>query len=279
MSATPVLGREKRDFPAPTKPADQRAPWLNFPSVLPKLPTPTKSEMATLNGVKLYYAQFGRGEPVLFLHGGMGNSTHWARQVEHLQDRYLVTVMDTRGHGRSTISSNTFGFATFAKDVEALLDHLAIRETALVGWSDGGITGLQLAMMPSSRVSKLFAFGANATPGGLIPGGSKKPTFSKYVAACKASYSDPKRWPDLLAGLGPMWKREPNFSKEQLAAIKAKTTVAYADHDEIIRPEHAKFIAGTIPGARSTPLTNVSHFAMLQDPDAFNAALDDFLKG
>lgn len=279
LSAAPALGRETKDGSAPAKARGEKAPWLSFPSPLPKLPAATRSEVAALNGVKLFFAQFGQGEPVLFLHGGMGNSTHWARQVEHLKDRYLVTLMDTRGHGRSPVTSNSYGFSVFAKDVEALLDHLGIRETAVVGWSDGGITGLQLAMLPSRRVSRLFAFGANATPDGLIPGGSKKPAFAKYVAQCRASYPDPKRWPDLVSGLGAMWKREPNFSKEQLAAIKVRTTVAFADHDEIIRPEHAKFIAGTIPGGRLAPLTKVSHFAMLQDPAAFNAALDTFLTG
>lgn len=275
--AMPALGRERKDGSAPSGTGADRAPWLSFPSSLPRLPPATKSGTPALNGVKLFFAQYGQGEPVLFLHGGMGNSTHWARQVEHLKDRYLVTVMDTRGHGRSPVASDRYGFSVFATDVEALLDHLGIRRTAVIGWSDGGITGLQLAMRPSSRVSRLFAFGANANPAGLISGGSKKPAFARYVAQCKASYPEPKRWPELAAGLGAMWRREPDFSRQQLAAIKVPTTVAFADHDEIIRAEHAKFIADAIPGSRLVPLTNVSHFAMLQNPAAFDRALDSFL--
>lgn len=277
LSAVPALGREKKDGSAQPGTGAEKAPWLRFPSPLPRLPPAARSGTPALNGVKLFFAQYGQGEPVLFLHGGMGNSTHWARQVEHLKDRYLVTVMDTRGHGRSPVASDRYGFSVFATDVEALLDHLGIRQTAVVGWSDGGITGLQLAMKPSSRVSRLFAFGANANPAGLIPGGSKKPAFATYAAQCKASYPDPKRWPELVSGLGAMWRREPNFSRQQLAAIKVPTTVAFADHDEIIKAEHATFIADAIPGSRLAPLTNVSHFAMLQDPAAFDRALDSFL--
>ncbi|WP_375458452.1 alpha/beta fold hydrolase [uncultured Enterovirga sp.] len=249
---------------------------------MPKLDL-SRAQTGRVTAERLFYAQFGQGEDVLLLHGGLGSSDVWAGQVRHLAGRYRVTVMDTRGHGRSPVVSNRYGFALFAGDVEKVLDHLDTGRTAIVGWSDGGITGLLLAMSRPERVSRLFAYGANASPGGLIAGGSKKPAFAAYAARCREEYltlsPEPKRWPDLVAGLGAMWRREPNVSTAQLATIRVPTTIAFADRDEIIRPDHARYLADTIPGARSVALKDVSHLAMLQDPARFNAALDAFLAG
>ena len=74
-----------------------------------------------------------------------------------------MTVMDTRGHGRSPVTSRDFSFELFANDVSALLDFLGLSSVAVVGWSDGAITGLQLALNQEKRVAKLFAFGANVS--------------------------------------------------------------------------------------------------------------------
>lgn len=237
--------------------------------------------MVTINGTRLFFAEIGAGDPVLFLHGGMGSSNHWGHQVAALAETHRVIVMDTRGHGRSPVTSKRFGFSLFAQDVEGVLDHLGLPSAAIVGWSDGGITGLQLAMTQPRRVSRLFAFGANVTPDGLIAGGAKTPTFATYASRCRAEYAtlspSPERWPDLMAGLSAIWRSEPNFSRRSLETIGVPTVIASAQHDEIIRQEHAARIATTIPGARLVPLKGVSHFAMLQDPAGFTAALRAFL--
>src|SRR5712671_5838684 len=146
------------------------APWLTLPPT-PALPTPTRSDVAAINRTKIFFAQFGAGEPVLLLHGGMGSSDHWGHQIPELARHFSVIVMDTRGHGRSPVTSAAFGYRLFAEDVVALLGHLGIARASLVGWSDGAVTGLQLAMTRPERVAKLFAFGANSTLDGLKPHG------------------------------------------------------------------------------------------------------------
>jgi len=95
------------------------------------------------------------------LHGGLATSDYWGLQVEKLAKAYTVTVMDTRGHGRSPVMSRSFSYRQFAEDVATLLDQLGIERIAIVGWSDGAITGLELAMAKPDRVSKLFAVGAS----------------------------------------------------------------------------------------------------------------------
>jgi pimeloyl-ACP methyl ester carboxylesterase len=267
--------REPRKSAPPSTPA-----WLTLPPT-PDLPAASRSGLAAVNGVKIFYAQFGSGPPVLLLHGGMGNSNYWGHQVRKLAENFSVTVMDTRGHGRSPVMSNVFTFAAFANDAAALLDFLEIPSAAIVGWSDGGITGLQLAITNPKRVSRLFAFGANATLGGMKAGGGRSSTFASYAARCRAEYAalspTPGKWAQLLAGLRVMWRTEPNFTKRQLSGIGVPTTIADGEHDEIIRPEHTRSMAQDIPGARLVIERNVSHFAMLQDPAQFNKDLADFL--
>jgi pimeloyl-ACP methyl ester carboxylesterase len=262
--------------------AEQGAPRPARSLTLPEVPAldlgrATRHGSVQLGAVRLFFAQFGEGEPVLLLHGGFGHSGHWSRQVEALSGRYHVTVVDTRGHGRSPVHTKLFGFPAFAADAVALLDHLGLDKVAVAGWSDGAITALQLAMLRPERVARIFAFGANTTLDGLVPGGSRTPLFAQYVARCRRDYRalspHPERWPDLAAGLGAMWRREPNWAWRRLAAIRVPVTVAVAEFDEIIRPDHARRIAAAIPGSRLVALTGLSHFAPMQDPDSFNAAL------
>jgi pimeloyl-ACP methyl ester carboxylesterase len=255
--------------------------WLTLPPT-PKLPPPRRSETASVNGTKIYFAQFGEAGPsVLMLHGGLGNSNYWGHQVRALAKQFSVTVMDTRGHGRSPVTSRAFSYELFAQDAIALLDHLQIPAASVVGWSDGGVTGLELAMTQPDRVAKLFAFGANSTPAGMKPGGARASVFAAYAARCRAEYAalspNPDRWPQLVQGLGPMWRSEPNYPDQKLARIKAPTTIADGAYDEIIKPGHTRHMAAVIPGARLAILPNASHFAMLQDPVAFNQALLEFL--
>lgn len=260
------------------------AKWTTLPAT-PTLPHGIQGEVVEINGTSLWYARFGHGSPkqppVLFLHGGMSNSNYWGRQVEHLARSHAVIVMDTRGHGRSPVTSSKFGYSLFARDVAALMDFLKLRQASIVGWSDGAVTGLQLAMSRPERVARLFAFGGNTTPGGLKPDGAQSRTFIEYGNRCKKEYAElsphPERWPLLLDGLRVMWRSEPNFARRLLGAIPVPTTISDGAHDEIIKRNHTETMARTIPGATLALLPDVSHFAMLQDPGQFNAALDEFL--
>jgi pimeloyl-ACP methyl ester carboxylesterase len=258
------------------------APWLTLPPT-PALPTPTQSDVVAVNGTRLFFAQFGAGEPVVLLHGGMGSSNHWGHQIPELARRFSVIAMDTRGHGRSPVTSAAFGYRLFAEDVAALLDHLAIARASLVGWSDGAVTGLELAMTRPERVARLFCFGANSTLDGMKPHGARSPVFVAYAQRCQAEYRQlspsPEKWPQLVDGLRAMWRSQPSFTRQQLARITAPTAVSDGDYDEIIRREHTVTMSRQIPGARLVMLPRVSHFAMLQNPAQFNAALLDFLTG
>jgi pimeloyl-ACP methyl ester carboxylesterase len=295
MIATPVLMARRQIlagllsagatiWPALSRSAQAQAStaWLSLPPT-PTLPIATRSERVAINGADIFFAQFGAGPPVLMLHGGLGNSNYFGHQVRELARRFTVIVMDTRGHGRSPVVSRRFGYDVFAQDVTALLDVLKIPAVSIIGWSDGAVTGLQLAMTARGRVTRLFAFGANSSLDGLKPNGARSPVFASYAQRCRTEYvalsPHPERWPQLVAGLRTMWRTQPNFTARQLASIKIPVVIADGEHDEIIRRDHTERLARAIPSARLAILPGVSHFAMLQNPAQFTGEVAALLSG
>ena len=262
-------------------PAWAQPAWMTLPST-PPLPRPSRSGRVRIGDVELFHAVFGDGPPVLFLHGGMGHSNYWGHQVAALAPQYRVIVLDSRGHGRSTLSRQRLSYRLLADDALGLLNALKLSRAAIVGWSDGGIVGLDLAMRRPDRVGGLFAFGANFNLQGLRPEGAQGAVFTQYAERCRLDYATlspkPANWQRLLDDLRRMWGSSPTWTPAQLARIQVPTTIVGAEHDEIIRREHTAALAAAIPGARLAIMPGVSHFAMLQDPERFNAELAAFLR-
>jgi pimeloyl-ACP methyl ester carboxylesterase len=253
--------------------------WLTLPPT-PTLPKPASRGYAPVDGVRIWYAEFGRGKPVILLHGGLANADYWGNQVRALEGRYRVIVLDSRGHGRSTRNTEPFGYALMANDVLGVMDHLHIRRAAIVGWSDGAIIGLELAIHHPERLTGLFAFAANSDPSG-VKDVSKDPVFTGYIERARHEYEQlsptPHDYDSFLAQIANMWATQPHFTIAELEGITVPTWIVDADHDEAIKRENTLFMADHIPGSGLLILPQVSHFAFLQDPDLFDAALRQFL--
>ena len=250
---------------------------------LPETPTLQKAKRtgyAPVNGVKIWYAIYGHGEPVVLLHGGLANSNYWGYQVPVLAKHYRVILMDSRGHGRSTRDEAPYSYDLMARDVIGLMDFLKIRQAAIVGWSDGAILGLDIAIHYPDRLSKLFAFAANSDPSG-VNDTSKSPVFIAYLARAEKEYAKLSPTPDMYKAffdqISKMWSSQPHFTAEQLGRITAPTWIVDADHDEAIRRENTEFMAAQIPQAGLLLQPEVSHFSFLQDPSQFNSDVLHFL--
>ncbi len=254
--------------------------WMTLPPT-PDLPTAAQSGTAPVNGVKIWYAVFGEGEPVILLHGGLANSNYWGLQVRALQPHYRVIVMDSRGHGRSARDERPYSYDLMAEDVVALMDFLKIPKAAIVGWSDGAIIGLDIAMKHPERLSRLFAFAANSDPSGVADIAAS-PVFNAYIARAEKEYQalspTPDQYKPFLDQIGEMWKTQPNWTADNLRAIKVPTWIDDGDHDEAIKRENTEFMAANIPGAGLLLQPEVSHFSFIQDSEQFNSHLLHFLK-
>jgi pimeloyl-ACP methyl ester carboxylesterase len=251
---------------------------------LPPTPAPIatdRSGEAEANGIKIHYAIYGQGSPVIFLHGGLANTDYWGDQVPAVAAHHTVILMDSRGHGRTTRNARPYGYDLMADDVVALMYVLKIPKADIVGWSDGGILGIDLAMRHKERVGKVFAFAANTVTSGVVEGVEKNPTFAAYIDRAGHEYAEhsatPKEYDAFVDQISKMWADQPNWTDDQLKAIDAPILVVDGDHDEAIKRPHAEYIAATIPHAGLLILPNASHFAFLQDPDQFNFAILHFL--
>jgi pimeloyl-ACP methyl ester carboxylesterase len=254
--------------------------WQTLPPTPAPIPTDRSGE-ADANGIKIHYAIYGQGSPVIFLHGGLANADYWGNQVPAVAAHHTVILMDSRGHGRSTRDARPYGYDLMADDVVALMDALKIPKADIVGWSDGGIIGIDLALRHKDRVGKVFAFAANTVTSGVVEGVEKNPTFAAYIERAGHEYAEhsstPKEYDAFVDQISKMWADQPNWTDDQLKAIDTPVLVADGDHDEAIKRAHTEYIAATIPHAGLLILPNVSHFAFLQDPKMFNFAILHFL--
>jgi pimeloyl-ACP methyl ester carboxylesterase len=291
-------GKAPRAFPACGRAGVMRALFLTTLLVLSALPaqaaqrwetlppTPAaipggRSGLAEANGIRIHYAVYGHGSPVLLLHGGLANLEYWGNQIRALAPYHTVIAMDSRGHGRSTRDTRPYGYDLMADDVVGLMDMMHVPKADVVGWSDGAIIGLDLAMRHANRIHKVFAFAANTRTSGVKAGIERNPTFAAFIARAGHEYAShsatPKEYDAFVKQISTMWATQPNWTDAQLKAIRVPVLVADGDHDEAIKREHTEYMAATIPGAGLLILPNVSHFAFLQDPRLFNDAILHFL--
>jgi pimeloyl-ACP methyl ester carboxylesterase len=258
--------------------------WMTLPPT-PTLPQTAQSGYAPVNGIRIWYASFGpkdpRGEPVILLHGGLANANYWGGQVRALQQRYRVIVMDSRGHGRSTRDDKPYGYDLMASDVIGLMDFLKIPKAAIVGWSDGAIIGLDIALNHPERLTRLFAFAANSDPGGVADI-AQSPVFNGFIARAEQEYEKlsptPTEYKSFLAQIEKMWETQPNWTAADLHRIAVPVWIVDADHDEAIKRENTEFMAREIPNGGLLLQPEVSHFSFLQDPEQFTADVLHFLQ-
>jgi pimeloyl-ACP methyl ester carboxylesterase len=254
--------------------------WLNLPPT-PSLPSSANSGYTQTNGAKIWYAVFGQGQPVVLLHGGLANSNYWGNLVPALVKDYQVIVIDSRGHGRSSRNSEPIGYDLMASDVLAVMDTLKVEKAAVVGWSDGAIIGLDIAIHHPERLTKLFAFAANSDPSGVADI-SQSPVFNVFMERTKGEYKSlsptPSDYDGFLAQVTKMWETQPHFSADDLHGIHTPTWIVDGDHDEAIKRPNTLFMADQIPNSGLLIQPQVSHFSFLQDPEQFNATVLHFLQ-
>ncbi|MCB0124884.1 MAG: alpha/beta hydrolase [Caldilineaceae bacterium] len=245
------------------------------------LPVAKVEGNAEHDGARLWYATYGSGFPVILLHGGLGHSGNWGYQVPALVDAgYQVVLIDSRGHGRSTRDERPFRYDLMASDVAAVMDTLQLERAAFVGWSDGAVIALSLAMDAPSRVAGLLFFGCN-----VDESGTKEFVFTPTLGRCLTRHqkdyaqlsSTPDQFQQLMDDVSAMQQTQPNYTAEQLARVSVTVTVVHSEHDEFIKREHAEYLATTIPNADFVYLPEVSHFAPLQRPGLFNQTILAFL--
>ena len=226
------------------------------------------------DGVALYYEVYGRGEPLLLVHGNGGSIGSLAAQIEYFRDRRQVIAMDSRDQGRSGDSAERLTYEKMTDDLAGLLDHLGVGPVDVLGWSDGAIEALLLGMRYPDKVKRLVAMAPNLNP-------SDQALYPEAIELTREALdSMPPEARDTPQGrrelkTTEMLLVEPNIDASELGSIEAPTLIMVGDHD-VIRPEHAVEIYEHLPNGALKVLRNATHMAPQDDPVRFNRAVERF---
>ncbi len=256
--------------------------WQTMPleQALPKL---ARQGFVDHGQARIWFGTAGTGAPVILLHGGLASSRTWGNQVADLvNSHHEVILIDSRGHGRSTLGLYPLSYELMQTDVVAVMDALHIKRASVVGWSDGAIVSIIMAMKSPSRVTRVYAFGANMNTNGLQKDTFASPLLSVLAKRMKEDYiqlsSTPQAFGALHAAVETMQMSQPKYTEQDLSLIVGpKIAIADGDHEEFITSEHTQYLARVIPGAELIILPDVSHFAPWQDPSTFNKSMLEFL--
>jgi pimeloyl-ACP methyl ester carboxylesterase len=249
-----------------------------------------------INGVELYSEVDGEGEPVLLLHGGFCSLESLRAQSDALVPRYRVHAFERPGHGRSADIAEEFSYARGLADTIAYLDANALESVHVIGYSDGAILALLLALEHPERVRSVVAISANLDPSAFDRSAAhERLSLSPGAPAATTGAGASEERPDLerlhydrLSPDGPehaevvleklfrLWTSEPNIDPARLAAIAAPTLVIAGDRDSI-RPDHSLLIAASIPGARLCIVPGASHGLLAEQPRLISLVIGDFL--
>ena len=239
-----------------------------------------------INGNDLYSEAVGVGEPVLLLHGGFCSLESLRFQAEALSGDQEVFAFERPGHGRSADIEGDYTYAQGAADALAYLDAVGLESAHVIGYSDGAIIGLMLAMDHPSRVRSLVSISGNLDPSGF----SGSPESAGIAVLSPMESADGKERehynrlsPDgashadaVLKKLFALWTSEPQIDPASLASITAPVLVMAGDHDSI-RPDHSLLIATSITGAQLCIVPGATHGLVAEKPAFLSAVIREFL--
>ena len=224
-------------------------------------------------GFKLYYETYGQGEPLLIIHGNGGSINNFINQVPYFAKNYQVIIADSRAQGKSTDKGDSLSYEMMTDDLNALLDTLHLNACNVIGWSDGGINGLLLAIHHPEKVKKLAITGANLWP--------DTTAIDPFVYNWAMNLNKPSNKNDTTPQLKNQRKLnyllayEPHITIEQLHTIKCPTLVMSGDHD-VILPRHSLLIAESIAQSYLWILPNSGHSTPINYKNQFNEVVNDF---
>lgn len=236
---------------------------------------PAAGHYATVPGVRLYYETYGKGRPLLLLHGNSGSIGRFSKTIPFFEKQNRVIAVDSRAHGKSVDGGDSLSFEMMADDMAALLAELHIDSADVIGWSDGGIIALVLAMRHPQKVRRLVATGANLWPDStaLLPS-LWRDMEREFAQGRDSVYTDPvKRNARKVFLLDYL---HPHISTSALKAVKAPAFIIAGDRDLIVG-EHTLAIYKALPKAWLWIVPNCGHATLIDKADEFNHKVAEFL--
>jgi pimeloyl-ACP methyl ester carboxylesterase len=229
----------------------------------------------SMRGFRMYFEVYGKGEPLLVIHGNGGSIASMAGQIPFFALSNTVIAADSRAQGKSQDPQDSLSYEMMADDYSALMDSLHFDSAFVIGWSDGGIIGLLLAIRHPEKVKKLAVTGANIRPDSSAVSATDIQSMRDMVAGLRTKNQDPPVKNSIK--LTQMMIDEPNITWRSLQQIHCPVLVIGGDHD-IIKPEHTMEIYRSIPGASLWILPGSGHDTCISYRDEFNLQVSRFFQ-
>ncbi|MDE3253898.1 MAG: alpha/beta hydrolase [Bacteroidota bacterium] len=250
--------------------------WSQPGSAIPYGNNPAAGKYYSIRGIKMYCEIYGKGEPLLIIHGNGGSISNFSLNIPYFAKKYKVIVADNRSQGKSVDKGDSLSYEMMADDFDALLTELHVDSANVIGWSDGGINGLLLAIRHPKKVKKLAVTGANLEP-------DTSAVFQEVWDIVNPEYTLLKNKTHRNALEQNNWKlmrllvEQPHIPLSALHTISCPVLVMGGDHD-VIREEHTMLIYHNIPKAYLWILPNSGHSTPIVYKDMFNQTVADFLQ-
>lgn len=239
-----------------------------------------------IGGLKTWYDEEGSGEPLVLLHGGLTPNETWGPQMPEFARQFRVLAPERRGHGHTPDVEGPFSYDDMATDTIGFLETVVEGPAHIVGWSDGGIIGLMVAIRRPDLVRKLVAISANfdatGVPDELRVQLVSMPPDSEDLAMLRSMYEaaspdGPDHWPVVYGKFNDMASRGAGILPSELKRISAPTLVVAAD-DDLVSLEHTSELFGSIPGAQLAIVPGTSHMLTMEKPEVVNRMILDFVQ-
>jgi pimeloyl-ACP methyl ester carboxylesterase len=250
----------------------------------------TVGKYMDVNDIKIYYEVYGEGEPLLLLHVNSGSIENFIYNIPELSKHFKVIAIDSRAQGRSYDSDKEITYALMASDMSELIDKLNLGKVNVVGWSDGGNIGLELAFAHPEKLLKVVAFGANYThenwmaPADSVTMASDDPLWertsiimNKYKTTFDRLSPNKEKIPGIRKKLEDLMANYPNFTIDQLKTIKVPFLIVAGDHD-VINLDQTIAMFTNLTQAQLLIVPGASHFVPVEFPDLANSEIIKFLK-
>lgn len=230
---------------------------------------------ADIRGIKMYYEMYGSGKPLLFLHANGMSINSFSRQIPYFSKQYQVIAVDSRAQGKSVDEGDSLSYEMMADDFSELLDHLHLDSCYVIGWSDGAVNALLLAMRHPEKVKKLAITGANLWPDttAIDPSLFHWEVRKVDSLAKAAKTAETKSTYKLMA----MMTKEPHIDLHQLKSLQCPVLVIGGDHD-VLLPRHTLLIAESIPRSYLWILPNSGHSTLVNYSKQFNETVGEFFQ-
>jgi pimeloyl-ACP methyl ester carboxylesterase len=235
---------------------------------------PAAGQFYGLHGFRMYTEVYGSGAPVLMIHGNNGSISAFSHNIPELAKHFRVILADSRSQGKSLDPDHPLTFEMMADDFSDLLDAMHVDSVNVIGWSDGGINALLLAIRHPEKVKKLVSTGANLWPDAdAFRSGFWDEGYSEFKANLNKEPSSDKEKNDRKLFLLD-WQ-QPHISLAALHKIKCPSLIVCGDHD-LISISHTLLIYQNIPHANLWVVPNSGHATLIEHPGEFNSKCEEF---